>query len=97
MLLVKNSLHYVNIMTFDSILGMLLLKTGMFQRIENEINFTKFKHGVQWSHTQACSLKKGTRPYTYFVFKCLVLYFGIKKVQLEKKFEYFFNTFSSAA
>ena len=35
MLLVKNSLHYVNIMTFDSILGVFLFKTGMFQRIEN--------------------------------------------------------------
>ena len=35
MLLVQNSLHYVNIMTFESILGVFLLKTGMFQRIEN--------------------------------------------------------------
>ena len=43
MLLVQNSLHYVNIMTFESILGVFLFKTGMFQRIENLINFTKFK------------------------------------------------------
>ena len=35
MLLVQNSLHYVNIMTFESILGVFLFKTGMFQRIEN--------------------------------------------------------------
>ena len=35
MLLVQNSLHYVNIMTFESILGVVLFKTGMFQRIEN--------------------------------------------------------------
>ena len=35
MLLVQNSLHYVNIITFESILGVFLLKTGMFQRIEN--------------------------------------------------------------
>ena len=35
MLLVKNNLHYVNIMTFESILGVFLFKTGMFQRIEN--------------------------------------------------------------
>ena len=35
LLLVKNSLHYVNIMTFESILGVFLFKTGMFQRIEN--------------------------------------------------------------
>ena len=35
MLLVQNSLHYVNIMTFESILGVFLFKTGMFQKIEN--------------------------------------------------------------
>ena len=28
--------------------------------------------------------------FIYFVFKCLVLYFRIKKEWLEKKFEYFF-------
>ena len=35
LLLVQNSLHYVNIMHFESILGVFLFKTGMFQRIEN--------------------------------------------------------------
>ena len=35
LLLVQNSLHYVYIMTFESILGVFLFKTGMFQRIEN--------------------------------------------------------------
>ena len=35
MLLVQNSLHYVNIMTFESSLGVFLFKTGMFQRIKN--------------------------------------------------------------
>ena len=35
MLLVQNSLRYVNIMTFESILGVFLFKTGMFQRIKN--------------------------------------------------------------
>ena len=35
-------------------------------------------------------LKKCTLPYIYFVFICLILYFGIKKEQLKKKFEYFF-------
>ena len=35
LLLVHNSLHYVNIMTFESILCVFLFKTGMFQRIEN--------------------------------------------------------------
>ena len=35
MLLVQNSLRYVNIMTFESILDVLLFKTDMFQRIKN--------------------------------------------------------------
>ena len=35
MLLVQNGLRYVNIMTFESILGVFLFKTGMFQRIIN--------------------------------------------------------------
>ena len=35
LLLVQKSLHYVNIMNFESILGVFVFKTGMFQRIEN--------------------------------------------------------------
>ena len=35
MLLVQYCLRYVNIMTFESILGVFLFKTGMFQRIKN--------------------------------------------------------------
>ena len=35
LLLVQNSLLYVNIMNFESTLGVFLFKTGMFQRIEN--------------------------------------------------------------
>ena len=35
MRLVQNSLSYVNVMTFESILDVFLLKTGMFQRIKN--------------------------------------------------------------
>ena len=48
---------------------------------------------TQRSHSEACSLKKCTLPYINFVFKCLVLYFGIKKEWLEKSL----NTFSLAA
>ena len=33
--LVQNSLRYKNIMTFESILGAFLFKTGLFQRIRN--------------------------------------------------------------
>ena len=34
-LLVQNSLRYINIMTFESILCVFSFKTGMFQRIKN--------------------------------------------------------------
>ena len=90
MLLVQNSLRCVNIMTFESILGVFLFKTGMFQRIKNKLILLNLKHGAQRYHSEACSLKKCTLPYIYFVFKCLVLYLGIKKEMLQNKFEYFF-------
>ena len=35
MRLVQNSMRYVNIMTFESILGVFLFKTGLFKRIKN--------------------------------------------------------------
>ena len=35
MRLVQNSLRYVNIMAFESILCVFLFKTGLFQRIKN--------------------------------------------------------------
>ena len=35
MLLVQDSLRNVNIMTFESVLGVFLFNTGMFQRIKN--------------------------------------------------------------
>ena len=41
-------------------------------------------HGAKRSYSEVCSLKKCTLPYIYFVFKCLVLYFGIQKEWLEK-------------
>ena len=78
-------------MTFESILGVCLFKTGMFQRIKIKLSLPNLKHGAQRSHSEACSLKKCTLPHIYFVFKCLVLYFGIKKKRvIRKKFEYFF-------
>ena len=90
MLLVQNSLRYVNIMTVESILCVFLFKTGMFQELKNKLILLNLKHVAQRSHSETCSLKKCTLPYIYFVFKSLVLYFGIKKEWLEKKFEYFF-------
>ena len=86
MRLVQNSLRYVNFMTFESILGVFLFKT----ELEIKSILLNLKHDAQRSHSEACSLKKCTLPYIYFAFKCLMLYFGIKKVWLEKKFEYFF-------
>ena len=64
-----------------------------FKELKIELILQNLKHGVKRSHSQACSLKKCTLPYTYFVFKCLVLYFGIKKEWLEKSL----NTYSLAA
>ena len=60
-----------------------------FKELKIKLIFLNLKQSVQRTHSQACSSKKCTLPYTYFVFKCLVLYFGIKKEWLEKKFEYF--------
>ena len=34
MLLVQNTLRYINTVTFESILGVFLFKTGTFQRIK---------------------------------------------------------------
>ena len=64
-----------------------------FQELKIKLILPNLKHGAQRSHTEACSLKKCTLPYIYFVFKCLVLYFGINKEWLEKSL----NTFSLAA
>ena len=61
-----------------------------FKELKIKLILPNLRHGAQRSHSEACSLKKCTLPYIYFVFKCLVLYFGIKKEWLEKKFEYFF-------
>ena len=62
-----------------------------FKELKIKSILRTLKHGAQRSHLEACSLKKCTLPYIYFVFKCLMLYFGIKKKEwLEKKFEYFF-------
>ena len=63
-----------------------------FKKLKIKIILLNLKHGDQRSHSEACSLKKCTLPYTYFVFKWLVLYFGIKRKWLEKSL----NTFSLA-
>ena len=64
-----------------------------FKELKIKLILLNLKHGAQRSLSEACSLKKCTLPYIYFVFKCLVLYFGIKKGWLEKKLD----TFSLAA
>ena len=86
MLLVQNSLQYVTIMTFESIVGVFCSRQECFKELKIKLILLLLKHGVQRSHSQACSLKKCTLPYTYFVFKCHVSYFGTEKVWLEKKF-----------
>ena len=79
MLLVQNSLRYVNIMTFGSILGVFCSRQVCFKELKIKLILRNLKHGAQRSHLKDCSLKKCTLPYIYFVFKYLVLYFGIKK------------------
>ena len=64
-----------------------------FKELKIKSILLNLKHGAQRSHSEAFSLKKCTLPYIYFVFKCLVLCFGIKKEWLEKKS---LNTFSLA-
>ena len=61
-----------------------------FKELKINLILLNLRRGAPRSHSEACSLKKCTLPYINFVFKCLVLYFGIKKERLEKKFEYFF-------
>ena len=91
MRLVQNSLRYVNIMTFESILGVFFCSRHVcFKELKIKLILLNLKHDAQRSHSEACSLKKSTLPYIYFAFKCLMLYFGIKNEWLEKKFEYFF-------
>ena len=67
--------------------SMLLVQNSLqyFQQLKIKLILLILKHGVQRSHSQVCSLKKCTLPYNYFVVKCLVLYFGIKKRVVRKK------------
>ena len=53
MFLVQNSLRYINIMTFESILSVFLFKTGMFQRIKNLLILPNLKHGALRIHSEA--------------------------------------------
>ena len=64
-----------------------------FKELKIKLFLLNLRHGAQRPHSEACSLKTCTLPYINFVFKCLVLYFGIKKEWLEKSL----NTFSLAA
>ena len=64
-----------------------------FKELKIKLILVNLKHDAQRCHSEACSLKKCTLPYIYFVIKCLLLYFGIKKEWLEKSL----NTFSLAA
>ena len=54
-----------------------------------ELNTIIFKH-VYWYMQQISGERLQDHWSSGFVFKCLMLYLGIKKEWLEKKFEYFF-------
>ena len=71
MFLIQNSLRYVNITTFESIICIFLFRTDILQRIKNKLSLLNLFYGVQRSHSETCSLKKRTLPYTNFVFKYL--------------------------
>ena len=74
--------RYLDKMTVESIRSVLFVQEGIYKRIENYfffLIFLIFKHGVKGSHSEACSLKKCTLPYIYFVFICFISNFKIKK------------------
>ena len=66
MRLVQNSLRYVNIMPFESILGVFLFRQLCFKELKIKLIFLNLKHGAQRSHSEARSLKKCTLPYFLF-------------------------------
>ena len=59
-----------------------------FKELKIKLILLDLKHGAQRSHSEACSLKKCTLPYIYFVFKCVVFWNQNRVVR--KKFECFF-------
>ena len=63
MLLVQNSLRYINIMTFESILSVFCSRQVCFKELKIKLILPNLKHGAQRSHSEACSLKKCTLPY----------------------------------
>ena len=53
-LLVQNSLHYLNIMTFESFLLFFFFSRPVcFKVLKIKLILLNFKHGVQRSHSQA--------------------------------------------
>ena len=79
MFLVQNSLRYVNIMTFENILGVCLFRTGIQCILKIKLNLLNLKHGVQRSHSEVCSLKMHATLYVLFSnILCCIL--GCKKI-----------------
>ena len=61
-----------------------------FKELKNKLILLNFKHGVQRSHSQACSLKKMHTTLYLFCFQMSCIVFLNQKEWLEKQFEYFF-------
>ena len=59
---------YVNIMTFESILGVFCSEQVhvYFKELKIKLNFLNYNMVLQRSHSEAC-----TQPYTCFVFNSL--------------------------
>ena len=56
MLLVKNSLHYV-LLILTAFNVHFCSRQVCFKELKIKLILLNLKHGVQWSHSQACSLK----------------------------------------
>ena len=72
MLLIQNSLCYVNIMTFESVLGVFCSRQVCFKELRIKLILLNSKHGAQRSHSETCSLKKNAH-YPIFILLSNVL------------------------
>ena len=72
-------------MTFESILGVFLFKAGMFQRIKNKINFTKFKIWRSEVSFSGLQLEKMHTTLYLFCFQMSCVVFWNQKRVVRKK------------
>ena len=66
-------------MTFGSIRDVLFVQECICERIENQINFSNVQTCCLEVSFRGLKLEKMHTTLIYFVFICLIFYFGIKK------------------